>query len=342
MFKKDYEGKVPSEAWVLGGVVGTVEGVEWDIHSKKGTQGWVMLHLRSKGKAANKANYSRLQWNGSRFAIDEVVENLKQYRPGLYGMAVAFARQRYPEGCPEITSSPTRTTEGVIPEGWEVLKTFYDDEGAAWDLARAPKDDPRNGNWHKYKVAAQGSARGGANFWLAWNGTRLASNIGVMTMLDDKNEVLAGVMSYLTESCSEKTPGEDDAEDEGYAPNPPGLGLDSDLKKKDFDNTGEHVEVGSVEGYNGHTWRVLIYGAQGDRIRLVGVERGGGLTWCLWDSTAVFDFERTTLNLDRVTKGENFATRLLRNDPSKYKEIVTLLQANDLSERIEHDLKEFC
>ena len=74
-------------------------------------------------------------------------------------------------------------------DGWESI--WYGD-GVEWTLAIKA-----GGEWQQVKLAANGTVEHKANYWLAWNGERLARSIGLKLLEQNRPDLAARVLRTL-------------------------------------------------------------------------------------------------------------------------------------------------
>lgn len=53
------------------------------------------------------------------------------------------------------------------------------------------------GGWRSFKLVHQGQIRGGANYWLGWNGYRLSRNVDFDRLREYRPGLLVAVLAYL-------------------------------------------------------------------------------------------------------------------------------------------------
>jgi hypothetical protein len=81
-------------------------------------------------------------------------------------------------------------------DGWQLLGDvgFYD--GVNWVAYK--RDGEREWkDWRDIKVAAQGMAPHKANYWTAWNGTRLAGSLCLKQMAEHRSDLLEGLTTFM-------------------------------------------------------------------------------------------------------------------------------------------------
>lgn len=93
----------------------------------------------------------------------------------------------------------SRTYVGNAPgyDDWECVDVFLS-EGIEWHLYR--KFEKAN-EWDDYKLVADGAAETKANYWLGWNGKRTNRVNDWRTLEDNRPELHALVLKFLTQSA---------------------------------------------------------------------------------------------------------------------------------------------
>lgn len=79
---------------------------------------------------------------------------------------------------------------------WRHLGDLQDAKGLRWSAYIRPAPA---GDWHKVKLAVHGRAAGKANYWLSWNGERLAVHVEVGQLAETRPELHQGLLALLRE-----------------------------------------------------------------------------------------------------------------------------------------------
>jgi len=94
---------------------------------------------------------------------------------------------------------PKLAGRAVVGEGWRDVGVINEVYGVSWTLyAKIEK----NYGWRALKLAANGKAPHKANYWLNWNGERLAQGGDLRKLKNGKPELLDMLLEHI-----DRTPG---------------------------------------------------------------------------------------------------------------------------------------
>ena len=76
---------------------------------------------------------------------------------------------------------------------WETLGSAGVYDKVNWIVYRRKGE----GEWRDIKVSARGPAPDKANYWTAWNGTRLAGSLCLKQMAEHRSDLLEGLAAFM-------------------------------------------------------------------------------------------------------------------------------------------------
>lgn len=170
-----YEGKNPPLGlYTELGSIGRFEDVDWKAFYRLG-QNRIVIILSAQGSARTKANYRNLVWDGSRVVTSRDEELLRVHRNTMYLALLKYLQENVPVDSELLTALPGRKREGVTPEAaeWDRIGEVVCDALNEWGVYRKKTEGE---GWALIKMAAVHPVPCKANYYLKWNGVRLAGD----------------------------------------------------------------------------------------------------------------------------------------------------------------------
>lgn len=325
----------------------------WALHEIKSTGTWRQFKLTADREVIAKANY-KLYWNGERLDTGKDSKLLEEHRPDLYDQVLQYLEKNEQPGVAKTPTPRTSigippkeallapageaqataaTTQGVVSRRVDKVRTLEAD-GTDWDVwvySPLTSEDQR-----KFKITGVTRIEGRTNYTVTWTGKRLIRDQQYIR-LSERPELLTKLLAYfeytyhpadfhftkeeLSEMEPVMLPPEGDTlltefrvrhptDPEGvctwrlYQRNKRGSWVILDLlSARPYPGRSQYLEIPWCDGLFGNTSTVSALGAQHPELM-------------------------------------SYLTEFVYN--AELTNSQALLQANDLSERIEHDLKEFC
>lgn len=155
------------------GSIGFFEDVEWKVFHRPG-QNKINLLLVAQGVAKRKANYRNLVWDGVNLFGSRDAVILKEHRGDMYQSLLNLLAGVAPADSDLLTAMQGRRREGAVPEGdeWSKIGEVLCDELSTWSIYRKSVD--YDAAWVTLKLVADIPVPNKANYYLKWNGERLA------------------------------------------------------------------------------------------------------------------------------------------------------------------------
>lgn len=177
------------------GSIGFFEDVEWKVFHRPG-QNKINLLLVAQGSAKRKANYRNLVWDGVKLFPSRDATILKEHRGDMHQSLLNLLAGIAPADSDLLTAIPGRKREGTVPEGeeWSKVGEVLCDELSTWSIYR--KNVDYEAVWVTLKLVADLPVPNKANYYLKWNGERLAGC--------KESTLLAEHRPYLCDTLIEK------------------------------------------------------------------------------------------------------------------------------------------
>lgn len=191
-----YEGKNPPLGlYTELGSVGVFEDVDWKAFYRSG-QGRIVLILAAQGSARTKANYRELVWDGTKIVTGRDEELLRVHRNSMYLSLVKYLKENVPVDSELLTALPGRKREGVAPEPaeWDRIGYVVCDALCEWGVYLKKTEGL---GWATLKMTATSPVPCKANYYLKWNGVRLAGGKETDLLAEHRPELYDELVKLL-------------------------------------------------------------------------------------------------------------------------------------------------